>query len=199
LAYRARHWGIWQRKRLEFIYEGELDILHKAHNEVEYLIKMDEIRRLHKLCSDMYYEILARTIPPNLGFKRRIERPYLDPVNAMLSFGYAILNGACRISVIGAHLDPDRGFLNEGAGSLIHDLIEPLKPRMVDQQIFELLNNGISPEDYEIGSSRCHLSERLTNQIAHLLRDTIVQEEIDTYIVGLKSSMINNEEFAVIS
>ena len=116
----------------------------------------------------------------------------------MFSFGYAILNGACRLAVIGAHLDPDRGFINEGIGSLIYDLIEPLKPRMVDKYIVGLACNGISPEDYEISATRCHLSERLTGQIAHRLRDSIVQEEIDSYIAGLKRSLINNEDFTVI-
>jgi len=187
-----------EQQNWDLFYEGELDILHKALDEIEYLIKMDEVRRLYKLSSDMYYEILARSIPPCLGFKRRSERPHRDPVNAMFSFGYAILNGVCRIAVIGAHLDPDRGFLHEGAGSLVYDLIEPLKPRMVDQLIFGLVSSGISPEDYEIGSARCHLSEKITNQIATLLRRTIVQGELDAYILGLKSSMINNQDFTVI-
>ena len=37
---------------------------------------------------------------PDFGFRRRTIRPQSDPINAMLSFGYAMLFGNCCISII---------------------------------------------------------------------------------------------------
>jgi CRISPR-associated endonuclease Cas1 len=187
-----------QERSWNLFYEGELDFLHKARDEVEFLIRMEEVRRLHKLSSDMYYEILSRQIPPGLGFRRRTERPHRDPVNAMFSLGYAMLHGACLRATIGAHLDPDRGMLNEGSGSLVQDLIEPLKPRMVDAPLFAMANAGIPPEEYDIGGSRCYLSEDLVQQIASSLQKTIRQEEIDAQVNALSQAVLHNAEFAAI-
>jgi CRISPR-associated protein Cas1 len=187
--------GLAEQHSWNLFYEGELDFLHKAHDEVEYLIRMEEVRRLHKLASDMYYEILARQIPPGLAYRRRTERPHRDPVNAMFSFGYAILHGVCLRSVAGAHLDPDQGLLNEGGGGLVQDLIDPLKPRMVDDPLFAIAREGIPADEYDIGGTRCYLSEELIQRIAAALQQTIDQERIDHQVVAFRQSVLNNREF----
>ena len=73
----------------------------------------------------------------NLNSGEEHSLPNLDPVNAMLSFGYSLLFGNCCVSVIGADSIPDLGFLNEGRGSLVLDLIEPLKSKMIDAVVFD--------------------------------------------------------------
>ena len=85
-------------RNVRLFYEGELEFLSKSQEELAFLIKLDEIRRLHRLVSDMYYEIMSRSLPPELGFRRRSMRPHTDPVNAMLSFGYALLFGNCTVA-----------------------------------------------------------------------------------------------------
>ena len=108
---------IEENQRISLFYEGELEFLLKSHDELAFLIKLDEIRRLHRLTSDMYYEIMSRNTPPDFGFRRRTSGPQLDPINAMLSFGYAMLFGNCCIPVVGSHLNPDIGLIHDGAGS----------------------------------------------------------------------------------
>ena len=93
----------------------------------------------------MHYEILSRTTPPELVPPPRV-RPYNDPVNAMFSLGYAMLYGNCCVSTIGAHLNPDRGMLHEGAGSLVYDLIEPQKAMMVDRIVIRFAREEILGE-----------------------------------------------------
>ena len=179
-------------------YEGELDFLHKARDEVEFLIRMEEVRRIHKLTSDMYYEILSRSIPPGLAYRRRTERPHRDPVNAMFSFGYALLHGICLRAMVGAHLDPQKGLLNEGTGSLVQDLIEPLKPRMVDTPLFALAREGIFSEDYDIGSTRCYLSDDLIRALVLALKKTIDQGAIDNQVNAFQQSILYNREFSIV-
>jgi CRISPR/Cas system-associated endonuclease Cas1 len=43
-----------EKLNISLFYEGESDFLHTSLEEMAYLIKLDEIRRLHRLTSDMY-------------------------------------------------------------------------------------------------------------------------------------------------
>jgi hypothetical protein len=63
------------------------------------------------------------------------------PVNAMLNYGYSILEAEVRISVLTAGLDPEIGYLHtnrKGRLSVVYDLMEPLRP-VVDRGILNLL------------------------------------------------------------
>ncbi|MFC5288842.1 type I-C CRISPR-associated endonuclease Cas1c [Actinokineospora guangxiensis] len=75
----------------------------------------------------------------------RTRRPPQDPVNCLLSFGYAML----RIAVHGAcehvGLDPHIGYLHgirPAKPALALDLMEELRPLLVDRLVFTLLNRG---------------------------------------------------------
>jgi len=162
-------------------YEGELDIMSKSLDELAFLIKLDEIRRLHRLASDMYYEIMSRNLPCDLGFRRRTPRPHTDPVNAMLSFGYAMLYGKGCVSVIGAGLDPDRGFMQDGKGGLVNDLIDPLKADMIDPIVFRIAKESLQSSDFELSPDRCMLS------------DELIKKMIPAFSVSLNSRRINEQ------
>ena len=180
---------------VRLFYEGELDFLSKSHKELAFLIKLDEIRRLHRLVSDMYYEIMSRNLPPELGFRRRSMRPHTDPVNAMLSFGYAMLFGNCMVAVFGARLDPDGGFLHDGKNSLIHDLIDPLKPGMVDTVLFHIARETLREEDFELTPDRCMLSDDLIQVITDRLHTSINTDIINRQVAGLADSIRTGSEF----
>jgi CRISPR-associated protein Cas1 len=182
----------------DLFYEGEHDLLIQSFDELEYLVKMEELRRVHKLATDMYYEIMARTIPAELGFRRRSGRPHRDPVNAMLSLGYAMLFGNCCVSIIGAHLDPDEGMLHQGERSLVLDLIDALKPTMVDEAIFALARNRLSAGDYECSTSRCHLDPVVIRHLTDAVRQSLDQSLIDESVVVFRGALFKNEGFQVV-
>jgi len=179
----------------QVLYKGELEFLTTSLREMEFLVKLDEVRRLFSLASDMYYEILSRTLPPGLGFRRRTRRPHQDPVNAMLSFGYAMLFSQCMRAVSGANLDPDLGMLHEGTGSFVYDLIEPLKPGMVDDIVFRVARQGLPEGDYEYGDRRCHLSEGLIERLLSGLSGSVQGGAIDSLVAGFRESLIHNRPF----
>lgn len=179
------------------LYEGELDILRKSHDEVAYLIKLDEIRRLHRLVSDMYYEIMARNLPPEWGFHRRTLRPQTDPVNAMLSFGYAMLFGTGYVATIGAGLDPDIGFMHDGNASLVNDLIEPLKAGMVDPIVFRIAKEVLKPVDFEISHDRCLLSDDLMKVMIGFFYTSINTEKVNQQVLNVKIAFQEMGEFRV--
>ncbi len=181
----------------ELFYEGELELLHQARDELEHLITMDELRRLHRLTADMYYEIVARIIPPELGYRRRTDRPYRDPVNAMFSLGYAMLYGNCCVAIVGAHLDPDAGMLHEGAGSLVYDLIEPQKAGMVDSVVVRFARE-VSKHEYECSGARCYLSDDLSGRLTRAFQATIDQSRLDAQVGLLRDSLLQNSEYHVL-
>jgi CRISPR-associated endonuclease Cas1 len=181
----------------DLLYEGELQILHKALNELEYLVKLDEVRRLSNLTTDMYYEILSREIPECFNFRRRTVRPQCDPINAMLSFGYAMLYGNCCVSVIGAHLNPDLGFLHEGSGALVQDLIGPFKAEMIDPIVCSLAQNSLKCGDFELTPSRCMLSDALVKHLICAFRKSIDNRKIDSQVNNLLKTIQKIEDFKV--
>jgi CRISPR-associated endonuclease Cas1 len=186
---------VQENQNTHLFYEGEQEFLHSSENELQYLIKLDEIRRLHRLTSDMYYEIMARNISSDFGFRRRTLRPQGDPVNAMLSFGYSMLYGNCCVSVIGARLNPDIGLLHEGKGSLVQDLMDPLKAEMIDSAVFQVARESLTPFDYELIPGRCILTEEFTRKLIRLFQTTINNEKIDEIVDNYYNSITKNEDF----
>lgn len=181
------------------LYEGELDILHKAYDELEYLIKLDEVRRLHLLTTGMYYEILARTLPPDIGFRRRVIRPRPDPVNAMLTLAYAMLYGSAMVPVLASRLDPDLGFLHEGPGSLVNDIVDPFRAAMVDHPVLRIAAAGIESEDYELSADRCLLSDEFVVRLQAVIKNTIAPEKIQEQVQILTDALCNGGKFTILN
>jgi CRISPR-associated protein Cas1 len=179
-----------------FLYEGELEFFHRNRDELPYLIKMDELRRVGRLIADTYYEVMARTLPRESGFRRRTLRPHADPVNAMLSFGYALLYGTAQCAVLAAGLDPDAGVLHEGNGSLVDDMIDGFKPVMVDETIFALVRAGLDAGDYETGTGRCILSDALVERLLTALHASIRDEPVAAVVRDLSASLLSGKEFS---
>lgn len=180
----------------DLLYEGELEFLHHSREEYQFLIKMDELRRLHQMNTDIYYEVMGRTLPADLDFQRRKKRPHTDPVNAMLSFGYAVLYSAANVAVVASGLDPDHGVFKEGPGGLVYDIIDGFKPTMVDDPVFTLARAGLDPETYETGNGRCILSECLTSRLLSILHRTVDEERVTTVVRDLAHSLETGKTFA---
>lgn len=83
----------------------------------------------------------------------RNRRPPTDPVNAALSFAYALLTKDTTIAAIAAGLDPQIGLLHQprfGRPSLALDLAEELRPLVADSTVVTLINNGELRDDHFI-------------------------------------------------
>lgn len=189
---------IQEIRKSSLFYEGELDLLHKSLDELEYLIKLDEIRRLHKLSSDMYYEILSRSLPPDLGFRRRTLRPQVDPINAMFSFGYAMLYGNCYVAAIGALLNPDLGLLHEGKGGLIYDLIEPLKAGTVDPIVLQLAGESLTDSDFELSHDRCMLSDTLISALMKSFYTAQITDRVNEQVYNFSQALGTGTDFKIL-
>ena len=89
------------------------------------------------------FDDLVRNDEPTFAFPGRSRRPPLDPLNALLSFLYALLVHDCRSALESVGLDPAVGFLHRerpGRPSLALDLMEELRPVIADRLALSLIN-----------------------------------------------------------
>ncbi|MGH6631525.1 MAG: CRISPR-associated endonuclease Cas1, partial [Burkholderiales bacterium] len=86
-------------------------------------------------------------------FEKRLKRPPTDPVNAMLSFGYALLANDLHSAINIVGLDPYIGYLHadrHGKPSLALDLMEEFRALVVDSVVLMMINKRmVTPEDFE--------------------------------------------------
>lgn len=105
---------------------------------------LDELRGLEGAAAKSYFGALGRLVAQGeFEFAGRNRRPATDPVNALLSFGYALLRIRCEAACEHAGLDPQVGFLHSlrpGRASLALDLMEELRAPVVDRFVITLVN-----------------------------------------------------------
>ncbi|KZX10323.1 CRISPR-associated endonuclease Cas1 [Methanobrevibacter filiformis] len=90
-----------------------------------------------------YWKGFKEVIDPSFQFYSRSGRYAQDPVNAMLNYGYAIIQGEVWRNIHLAGLDPYCGFLHsdrKGRTSLVFDIMEEFRQQIVDKTVLSLLN-----------------------------------------------------------
>jgi CRISPR-associated protein Cas1 len=107
--------------------------------------EIDELRGLEGAAARYYFEAFPALLKRTEGFEMRgrSRRPPKDRINALLSFGYALLMQDCAAAAAGVGLDPAVGYLHEerpGRLSLALDLMEELRSMMVDRLVVALIN-----------------------------------------------------------
>lgn len=92
-----------------------------------------------------YYGVFNELIlNKEFAFNGRSRRPPLDEVNAMLSFFYTLLAHDVSSGLQAMGLDPQVGFYHKirpGRDSLALDIMEELRPYLVDRFVLSMINN----------------------------------------------------------
>mgnify|MGYP002780684880 CR=1 FL=1 len=116
----------------------------------------------------LYFAEFGRFLkqPPTgkeFDFTTRNRRPPRDPVNALLSFAYAMLAKDCFAAVCTVGFDPYKGFFHSGKHgkpSLALDLMEEFRPVIADSVVLTLVNNEmVSKADFVTWRGACQLTE----------------------------------------
>lgn len=108
---------------------------------------LDRLRGLEGEAARAYYGVFNHLILEHgdtFQFCGRSRRPPLDRTNALLSFLYSLLAHDCSAALEIVGLDPQVGFLHRirpGRASLSLDLMEELRPYLVDRLTLSLINN----------------------------------------------------------
>ena len=108
--------------------------------------------RAARLYFDRYAEVVQARTDGELTMNGRSRRPPRDPVNALLSFGYALLAKDLVSIAHRAGFDPMVGFLHSpgfGRPALALDLMEEFRALVVDSTVLRLLAQGqIEPSGF---------------------------------------------------
>lgn len=105
---------------------------------------LDELRGLEGLASRSYFSAIARHLQGH-GFYGRRRRPPPDPVNAALSYGYAILLSLVTSALLAAEIHPEIGILHATGRrrpALALDLMEEFRVPVVDAPVFRSFRRG---------------------------------------------------------
>jgi CRISPR-associated protein Cas1 len=99
------------------------------------------------------FPLMLRQQRDAFGMLGRNRRPPLDPLNALLSFLYALLLADCTAAAAAAGLDPSVGFLHvdrPGRPGCALDLMEEFRPLVADRLALTLVNrHQVRPGGFE--------------------------------------------------
>jgi CRISPR-associated protein Cas1 len=155
---------------------------------------LDTLRGIEGDAAKRYFEVFPHLITnPDFTFDGRVKRPPTDPVNALLSFLYAMLAHDCRSACETVGLDPQVGFLHRdrpGRASLALDLMEELRPVLADRLVLSLINRQqVKATDFitqENGAVKMKDSSRKAVLVAYQERK---QQELEHPFLGEKVTL----------
>lgn len=114
-----------------------------------------------------YFGNFGRALKPRdfdaeWDFEKRNRRPPRDPINALLSFGYAILAKECAVALLAEGLDPWWGLYHRprhGRPALALDLMEEFRPLVVDSAVLTAVNTGmVTRRSFRRSRAECMLT-----------------------------------------
>ena len=134
-----------------------LDDLKRHAERARHAAALAELLGLEGNAAALYFANFASLLKregsePAFEFEKRNRRPPTDPVNAMLSFAYAILARTIAETLSAVGLDPYRGFYHQpryGRPALALDVMEPFRPLIAESTVIQAVNNGeVQPGDF---------------------------------------------------
>jgi len=112
----------------------------------------DSLRGFEGNAGRAYFGALRTLLAPAWMFEGRKYYPPPDPFNALLSFGYALLQKDCTATLHLVGLDPFLGCfhaMEDGRPSLTLDMMEEFRPLAVDRVMLTLAHTGrITPDAF---------------------------------------------------
>lgn len=143
-----------QREKENIDLRDNLQRLENAISEVDKATTIDRIRGLEGSGSSAYFQSFAKLIlVEEFKFQRRERRPPCDPVNSLLSFGYALLRHDVQSAINIVGFDPYLGYLHVqhyGRPALALDLMEEFRPLVVDAVVLSAINRRqLTLNDFE--------------------------------------------------
>ncbi|MCM8776860.1 MAG: type I-B CRISPR-associated endonuclease Cas1b [Candidatus Omnitrophica bacterium] len=148
------------QKREDF--EKEISQIEKFEKEIDNAKNITELMSLEAHVRKIYYSCFEK-ITSGWEFGERIVNPPGNPLNALISFGNALVYTTILKEIYLTPLNPTISYLHEPGTrrfSLSLDVSEIFKPILVDRIIFKLINlNQINQEHFEQELGGVYLNE----------------------------------------
>lgn len=161
VAAKIRNCRTMLRRNCRDLDKSVLDELRRLGLATQSAVDLDSLFGIEGMAARHYFAHFVGMLKPRLSgtirdfdFNGRNRRPPKDPINALLSFLYAVLTKDLTVIAQSTGFDPYQGFYHQnryGRPSLALDLIEEFRPIVADSVVLSVLNNGIvGPEDFVI-------------------------------------------------
>jgi CRISPR-associated protein Cas1 len=163
---------------------------------------MPELLGLEGEAGRVYFSQFSGMLKPSpsdavtFDFQTRNRRPPTDPVNAVLSFTYALLASQMTVAALKVGFDPYIGFYHQpryGRPSLALDLMEEFRPLVADSTVLELINNrALKTDDFISGGGSVALSPPARKKVITFFErrlDTLVTHPVFGYSVSYRRVM----------
>ena len=176
--------------RTEAVIQNAVETLDRLRTESEKAQSIERLRFIESQGAEKYWSSwtglcpqfappsYARTVPDHWKMFRSRHSPLhgghgpkdaIDPVNALLNFGYALLEAEAKIACHAAGLDPALGLLHadrDARLSFIYDLMEPCRP-VVDRLVLELVTSHTfrRGELWALRDGRCRLDQEFAAEL----------------------------------
>ncbi len=138
---------------------------------------LEALRGVEGSGAKAYFAGLAGLLPAHWAFAGRHRQPPTDPVNAMLSYGYAVLYANMLTLVRRRGLNAHLGHLHSphhGQPALVSDLVEEFRPLVVDAVVLRLMLAGDpAPEHFKLEDGMCRLSQHARARLVAGLEDKL--------------------------
>jgi CRISPR-associated protein Cas1 len=121
-----------------------------AISRAPHKISLNKLRDIEGQAASVYFDGFARMLRRGQPFNKRSRRPPTDPVNALLSFGYALLYNEAVAALVAVGFDAYLGLYHQtryGRVSLALDLMEEMRSLVVDRLALSLINREIFKVD----------------------------------------------------
>jgi CRISPR-associated protein Cas1 len=129
------------RQREDLKEEALLTQWGQRIDEIDLANGLETLRGLEGATALAYFPRWAACCGSTFPWNGRNRRPPRDPLNVLLSFGYTLLANEVQAQIEAAGLDPWLGFFHAerpGHAALASDLMEPLRPMLVDRLTLDL-------------------------------------------------------------
>jgi len=147
------------RRNARDLPEGTLRRLAESRRRAERATALEQLLGIEGTAAREYFSNFALMFKPGengaapaFDLESRNRRPPRDPVNALLSFLYAMLTKEMMVTLIGVGFDPYLGFYHQpryGRPALALDLVEEFRPLIADLVAIGMINNGeVRPSDF---------------------------------------------------
>ncbi|MCH7667126.1 MAG: CRISPR-associated endonuclease Cas1 [Acidobacteria bacterium] len=118
---------------------------------------LPELSGLEGKASAVFLAAYRTSVPDTFGFEKRVRRPPTDPVNAMLSFAYTVLQRHADVALRVCGLNPRIGIFHQARGrrpALSLDLVEEFR-HLAERTVLALIrNHRVTPQDFTVESDR---------------------------------------------
>lgn len=195
--------AVYNRKFKNNILENTVKKLGYFINLCDKQETINKLLGIEGITARIYFDCY-NTLLEKSGFvwNGRNRRPPKDPVNAMLSFAYCLLEKEIKYLINGEGYHCGIGYLHSLSNTdnaFVYDVMELLRTSAAEKFVFKCINYGwLKPDDFQCNDSGCFMTETARNVFIQrfeecmaeanfegkTLQEQILQKlsEIDSYI-----------------